>query len=467
MGGQAFASGPEPLYTPRMPSAFYRHVRDHCHRVLRQIFICVATPIEAPSKKDYGDIDIFLAWERSKTFPSNTTSESLQGLPKDPLEAAAHLLDARKTLKGEPGSLMLAIPWPEELDSGEDGESAEPRFIQVDLHYYKSLDTLQWMLFKHAHGDLWNILGATIRPFGLTIDHIGLYLRIPEIEDNDRKKAKIFLSQDPAIVLDFLGLECDGTKWEVPFSTFDDVFEYAATSRFFWVRPKDEDSPEHEKQTGGQTERDKLKSNDRRRMNQRILFREWVDEFIPRCREQGRFMEPRMARSEVRDEAFARFPGVKGDYSTRLLEWRIQRQKESLWKNVIKASLPEASLKEGSGGPSPMWRSCAASAFKKIIMQGDTSFSILPPGNFKDVHGLYIENDVRNFVRETWKKVGDEAWRQNQQRYREHVEKTGKKRTVSGGEEVAGKRTNAGPSDTVNDKEGGNALVGGKDSELS
>ena len=114
-----------------------------------------------------------------------------------------------------------------------------------------------------------------------------------------------------------------------------------------------------------------------------------------------------------------------------------------------------------------MWRSCAASALKKIIMQGDTSFSILPPGNFKDVHGLYIENDVRNFVRETWKKVGDEAWRQNQQRYREHVEKTGKKRTVSGGEEVAGKRTNVGPSDTVNDKEGGNALVGGKDSELS
>jgi hypothetical protein len=26
------------------------------------------------------------------------------------------------------------------------------------------------ILFKHAHGDLMSILGATIRPFGLTID---------------------------------------------------------------------------------------------------------------------------------------------------------------------------------------------------------------------------------------------------------------------------------------------------------
>ena len=362
---------------------------------------------------------------------------------------------------------MLAIPWPEELDSGEDGETAQPRFIQVDLHYYESLETLQWMLFKHAHGDLWNILGATIRPFGLTIDHVGLYLRIPEIEDNDRKKAKILLSQDPAMVLDFLGLECNGTQWEVPFSSFEDVFEYAATSRFFWVRPKDEDSPEHVDQTGGETDRNKLKSNDRRRMNQRVLFRKWVDEFIPRCREQGRFMESRVARSEVRDEAFARFPGVKGEYSTRLLEWRIQRQKESIWKNVIKAALPEALPEEGCGGPSPMWRSCAASALKKIIMQGDKSFGILPPGDFKDENGLYIEDDVRTFVKETWKQVGDEAWRQNQQRYREHLEKKGKTRTVSSGEEVDDKRTNVGPSNAVDEKEGDYALVDGKGSELS
>ncbi len=63
-------------------------------------------------------------------------------------------------------------------------------------------------LFKHAHGDIWNLLGSTIRPFGLTVDEDALWLRIPEIEKFDRKKAKIRLTSDPVEVIRFLGLVC-------------------------------------------------------------------------------------------------------------------------------------------------------------------------------------------------------------------------------------------------------------------
>ncbi|RYP56957.1 hypothetical protein DL769_009791 [Monosporascus sp. CRB-8-3] len=446
MGGLAFASGPEPLYTPRMPPEIYQLVRDHCHTVLRQLFICVATPIEGPGKEDYGDIDIFLAWEQKKIVPSKLVNDSLKGLPEEPLEAAARLLKAEKTRKEQPHSLTLAVPWPEvpqdsatqkdpagtQVNGRNDQvkEDIKRRFIQVDLHYYQNIDQLQWMLFKHAHGDLWNILGSTIRPFGLTIDGVGLYLRIPEIEKEDRKKAKVLLTEDPAAVLDFLGLKSDGQQWEERFALFTDIFEYAATSRFFRVGPNEspgEDGIDCEEQTGAETDKKKLKSNDRRRMNQRPLFRMWVEEFLPKCRAERRFGNTQLTRDDVRDQAFARF-GVRREYEARLVEWRMQRQKETLWRSVIKASLPD--------DLDPMWRGCAASALKKIIMQDDDSFGIRPKRNLRDESGLYIEEYVREFAQDSWKQVGDVAWRKNHERYLEHLNNKGTKRTVSGGEKV-------------------------------
>lgn len=452
MGGLAFASGPEPLYTPRMPPKVYKYVRDQCHELLRQIFVCVATPIEGPAKEDFGDIDIFVTWECKKAFPLDEQDELAEGLPEDPLQAAAYLLKAECTKKEQPHALMLAIPWPRELpeetntDSPTSSKASEghirvnedaiPRFIQVDLHYFQDLGKLQWMLFKHAHGDLWNILGSTIRPYGLTIDEVGLYLRIPEIENENRKKAKILLTQDPTETLQFLGLPTSGQEWKKPFATFNDLFEYAASCRFFWVRRLDSpsgDENDANAQAGGDDFKDNLKSNDRRRMLQRPVFRAWVDEFLPACQKEGRLGDAQPSRVEVREEAFNYF-GVQGVYEARLLEWRTQRQKETLWNRVIKAALPD--------GLETMWRSCAASAMKKIIMQGDTSFNVCPPRDLKEEDGLYNEDRVRDFVQSNWKLVGDAAWRKNQENFRQHRAKQAK-RTVSGTKKPDGNEASA------------------------
>lgn len=65
----------------------------------------------------------------------------------------------------------------------------------------------KWELFHHAFGDLWNLLGTTIRPFGLTANENGLHVRIEEIEALDRKKSMIFLTKDPWEVCDLLRLD--------------------------------------------------------------------------------------------------------------------------------------------------------------------------------------------------------------------------------------------------------------------
>ncbi|KAI0597799.1 hypothetical protein F4775DRAFT_601993 [Biscogniauxia sp. FL1348] len=452
MGGSAFTVGDNPLHTPRMSPSVYRAVRERCSHVLRQVFVVVATPIEAPAKKDFGDIDIFLAWERDEIFPCSAAVPSTScdgtrqketsdrnGVHDDKksnnrnalLDKAIRLLGAVRSKQEQPSVASIAIPWPEDLlPSGttDDADSA-PRHlhIQVDLHVCDSLPELQWMLFKHAHGDLWNLLGSTIRPFGLTANEAGLWVRIPEIEDLDRGKARVLATRDPSETLRFLGLAQQGARqWEQPFASVEAAFEYAATCRLFWVRapPTTTDLGDATAIDGGDDlDRGKLKSNDRRRMRQRPMFREWVDEFLPRCRASGRFSgaaapaTTTITREQVRDEAFARFPGLRHAYAARLREWRVERQRLYLWKDVIKAALPPA---DTDTGISIHYRSTTAIALKKLILGGgggDLGDSIAAA--LKNPDGTFDEDAVRAWVRAHWREVGDAAWAASQRRYAE------------------------------------------------
>ncbi|KAI1097199.1 hypothetical protein F4804DRAFT_328281 [Jackrogersella minutella] len=420
MGGQAFSSGDIPLYTPRMPPDVYQYVLDQCCAKLRKLFVIVATPIPGPAKVDHGDIDILLTWERSSVYPSLLVERLLTSLSPThvPLQAAARLLNAEQYIKEQPRTINLAIPWPENLPqtitNGKENHDdlGTRRYIQVDLCLCKSLEDLQWMLFKHAHGDIWSLLGSTVRPYGLTIDEVGLYMRIPEIEGLNRKQAKILLSTNPTEVLAFLGLKYDDAQWEEPFASTEDLFEYVATCRLFWVR-----SEQHAELTatdGNEIDQAKLKSNDRRRMNHRPVFRNWIEEFLPTCREAGRFTAQNATRESVRGEAFEHFLGTRHAYEARLLEWRKEQQRQSLWRDVIKTSLPEMPGGTEEKINSKHWRGHVASAFKKIIMQDDYSLGICPPTPLRDATGMYDEEKVRQFVIDSWRKVSDVVWKVNQ-----------------------------------------------------
>ncbi|KAI0160947.1 hypothetical protein GGR52DRAFT_562298 [Hypoxylon sp. FL1284] len=430
MGGLAFSSGQAPLMTPRMPSKIYDYVLDDCRAKLQQLFITVATPIPGPAKKDHGDIDIFLATEKHAMFPSSMDTHLLESLSPSytSLDLAAHILGAERIIKSQPKVATIAIPWlknlPSEIadsDLKDAVEVSNPRYIQVDLHHCDTLEQLQWILFKHAHGDIWSIIGSIIRPFGLTIDEDALFIRIPEIEHLNRKQAKVLLTKDPHEVLDFLGLKHDRTQWEEPFASVTDLFEYVATCRLFWVRPLADEENSHNTlghdttgMEGGEIDKSKLKSNDRRRMNQRPIFRKWAEEFKPACQQAGRFTTQTATRDSVRAEAFARFPGTQSVYTARLLEWRRERQRQTLWRDVIKASVPP----NDEEPTSQHWRSTAAAALKKIILQDDYSLEIRPAAPLRDEGtGLYDLDATRRFVVDNWRRVGEAAWRQLQDRH--------------------------------------------------
>ena len=166
MGGSAFSKGPNPLYTPRMAPDVYAAVKKRCHEVLRQLFICVATPIDGPGKSDFGDIDILVALEKRLVFPGIANDHEAYQNNRDALGAVQFRLASEQAIMiKNQNSVNLAIPWPPHLlpHPGLPTSPQEPRerYIQVDVRICESIHQLEWMLFKHAHGDIWNLLGSS------------------------------------------------------------------------------------------------------------------------------------------------------------------------------------------------------------------------------------------------------------------------------------------------------------------
>ncbi|KAK3941827.1 hypothetical protein QBC46DRAFT_381543 [Diplogelasinospora grovesii] len=440
MGGLAFSSEPYGLYTPRMPPAVYRRVRAMVHAALREVFVYVATPIEGPSKADHGDVDVLVALEKQLAFPNT---------PGDHLAQPAALQDLRSTIKNvlhaehvivNGPSVSMAIPWLSSYGEadGVNGDARSP-YIQVDVRICRDVDKLSWVLFKHAHGDIWNLVGSTIRPFGLTVEEEAMWLRIPEIEALDRKKARVFLTNDPAEVLHFLGMKAEGF-WEEPFASVDALFEYAATCRLFRVRMEashdNADANAGPGLVGGEEGRKQMKHNDRQRMRFRPVYQKWNDEFIPRLRAEGRFMHEdeedgqgqdntttdTRVRDRVRKEAFERFPHAEKDYRDRLREWRLKRQSDEVWRSTIKGSIPT--------DLDPQYRSCLAGALKKIIMGDDMSFGIAPPTPLRTPDGFYDEDAIRAFIQEHWQVLGLIALKRQHEKMAEAMQQQ-KKRKAS------------------------------------
>jgi hypothetical protein len=407
MGGNAFNRHDPPLPTPRMPPEIYKQVLEQTLETLHKHYTHVGSPIEAPGKPTFGDIDIMVSTPVSADFDASVTSRQAisQNVAKS-LGAAASILES-----GNP-TMNLAVLWPSlDSDAGEE----EKKYVQIDVHICKDLKEWKWNLFHAAHGDLWNILGTTIRPFGLTVNDNGMYLRIPEIELLDRKKSMIFLTGEPAEIAEFLGM--DEEKWRKEFGSRRELFEFAAGCRMCWVKEKREEEAEGDvvgeievvgAQEGGEAGKKKLKHNDRQRMAKRPIFKEWIDEFIPMLREEGRYGEAQTTREQIRDEAFERF-GVRAEYEERLKVWRLARHEDELWREVIKGSIPVDNV-------DPQFRGAAIRQLKAIIMDGEEFEGIVPTAAVKSEEGFHDLEVVREFVLKNWQRAGEVGWERQQKR---------------------------------------------------
>jgi hypothetical protein len=426
MGGNAFASGPDALYTPRMPPEVYECIRDHCQRILRQLFVVVASPIEGPGKQDYGDIDIFVALPRDQVCPSKEASAAVQnaGNHEDPLKAAAAILGVGRTRSGGIDVAHFAMPWPPKTSDDMEAPDDAPLYVQVDVRVCPSVERVAWFLFKDCHGDLWSLLGSMIRPFGLTVDEEALWLRIPEIERHDRKKAKIRLTGEPSEILRFLGLDPYGTEWETKFSSTNDLFTYATSCRFFNLKQ----APESEKPVNsGPTQAgntSKTPSKEKKKIASRPAYRKFVEEFLPESRHESKEMCQLMTRDVIRDEAFNSFLGVRHQYNTRLLAWRKQIQRENLFRDVIQPAFPVPMKPDfpADENKTSIWVGCVTKAFKKVILNDDRSYGVYP-SNALDGHGMFDEEEIKKFVVCEFESLADAAWDRHRREYREQLEK--------------------------------------------
>lgn len=166
------------------------------------------------------------------------------------------------------------------------------------------------------------------------INDKGLQLRIEEISAIDRKRALVFLTRDTRTVCAFLGMDCgrlgiDGKGLihaeAGGFSCMEDIYSMVTRLRLFrreaYVRTT-------------------LKANDRKRMAQREGYRVFVDEWLPAHPDiEGKRAEGSglvggglaggeyevLTKEGVMEEVFERF-GVKGEYESRLREWREERE---------------------------------------------------------------------------------------------------------------------------------------------
>ncbi|KAM0140190.1 hypothetical protein ACHAO1_002419 [Botrytis cinerea] len=401
MGGHAFSSHVPPIETPRMTQEVYDNALKQNQAVLRKFYSKVESAIEGPGKTTYGDVDILVALPLEGAFSSK---DQVGDVLKKALNAKALLQD-----KGNP-TINFVVPWPGDNIAGAKGgenlaestdTSSASWYVQVDVHICKSEHEFNWELFHSAHGDLWNIIGTTIRGFGLTINNHAFFIRIPEIELADRKKSMVFLTDNPAEILDFLGL--DQEKWWKRFSTQQEMFEYAATCRMFWVRGVAENEADGDAtgviaergQEGGAEGKKKLKHNDRQRLVKRPIFRAWVDEFIPMCHEEGKYSDTKITREQIRDEVFERF-GIKDEYETRRHDWNLARHLVEVMNDGIKANIPL------DGGDNQM-RSAATKVLKGVIMEGELYEGAIPEAAIKDEDGFYNIRLVKLFVIENWR----------------------------------------------------------------
>lgn len=321
---------------------------------------------------------------------------------------------------------------------------------------------------NHAHGDLWNLIGTTIRPFGLTITDAALYIRIPEIERGNRNKARVFLSDNPTEVLDFLGMSQKNGEWTKPFSSTDALFEYATTCRWFMLWPQefssllnsDSDSQDKLEQNDRQSMRqrplfarwpqdfssllnsdsdsqdtfskNKLKHNDRQRMRQRPVFARWIEDFIPRCLAEKRFLvaDPKgttqtSVRDQVRRLAFATFPGSEQAYNERLVAWNKEEARIFVKGKLIKEELciPKdisdilPPPQEGSNSTiediEKGWRGVLRSALVKLVIDDSEEFEGIVPPRLRDKDGILLVDDIKKWIEKNWEAVGYVAWREN------------------------------------------------------
>ncbi|RDA87434.1 hypothetical protein CP532_2787 [Ophiocordyceps camponoti-leonardi (nom. inval.)] len=398
MGGSAFSSGTDPLFTPRMPPPVYDKMRKHCTALLSNLFRTVASPIDGPGKSDFGDVDMMVCGP----IEVQTT-----------LQDVAEVLDARRSIFYGCRSANFALEWPlsdcsdeeekeveeekQEEEGSEKTKQRKNRYVQVDVCVCPDDDALSWLLFIHAHGDLGSILRSIVSPYGLTMAEHGLFIRIPEMEASRPKQARVFITRDPNTSLQIFGLPAE-RFWSGPFADADDMFEFASLCPMFSAGGVDDD--------GG----DDDDKDHKRRLRTRPVFRRWTVEFRSGCRRKGLFLQPRTSRESMTESIMKSFPSVRAAYTDRRFGFLREQQERRIRNELIPPFASASAAKQEDTRPHIVvaHRACISKALARLVLSDEESFvdsqGVVvksPDDGFVDAEsGLYDLDRVEAFVRE-------------------------------------------------------------------
>lgn len=148
MGGKVFSTGADALSTPPMKQPVYTQVKNQCTTVLKNLgFSRIETPIEAPEKNSFGDVDILASLEGTK-FPHIDQFDKSKW---DEIEKALKAKRSQPQLRVGPNkqliidSMSFAVPWPAGLGRAGDIKAAPgPHFVQVDIRLCETHQELNW-----------------------------------------------------------------------------------------------------------------------------------------------------------------------------------------------------------------------------------------------------------------------------------------------------------------------------------
>ncbi|KAI6122495.1 hypothetical protein EDD16DRAFT_765749 [Pisolithus croceorrhizus] len=219
MGGKAFSNDLPSGSFPRLPSRLYQDLKDRLTPLLRTIYTLVEVPPETPGKKDHGDIDFVVAQPIRENGDDMATKVgqvlgAVKSVEMDGNRTSNYALELNQEDCMLLASNGLQSPLP-----------IQKIYLQVDVRV--CLDAEEWELLKvmHGYGDLGIIIASIARCHNLILGTKGLKVSSPPPDP------AIYLSKSPHAILEYMGLSMD--RWKEGFTTVEETFIFASTSRFF------------------------------------------------------------------------------------------------------------------------------------------------------------------------------------------------------------------------------------------
>lgn len=120
---------------------------------------------------------------------------------------------------------------PKEIVLNGDVVSFDVNDFQVDFILMPDVETFYFSTCYFSWNDLGNFIGRTAHRLGFKYGHDGLKYVVRDEDDSSYVISEVFLTKDHNEALEFLGF--DSEVYSAGFDTPEEIFEYAASSRYF------------------------------------------------------------------------------------------------------------------------------------------------------------------------------------------------------------------------------------------